>query len=134
MASIRREIPIAAPPEDVWKALRDVGNAHRVFRGVLVDCRLEEGARVVTFANGLTIRELIVDLDDAARRFSWAAVGGKIAHHNASLQVFADAEGGGSRVVWIADVLPDAASGDVAGLMEQGAASMKRTLDRPLPP
>jgi hypothetical protein len=131
MASITREIRIDAPPEDVWKALRDVGNAHRMFPDVLVDCRLEEEARVVTFANGLVLRELIVDLDDGVRRFSWAALGGRIRHHNASLQVFAGGEGGGTRVVWIADVLPHELASDMAGLMEQGAASLKRTLDRP---
>jgi carbon monoxide dehydrogenase subunit G len=134
MASITREIPIDAPPEDVWKALRDVGNAHRMFPGVLVDCRLDGDARVVTFANGLVLREMIVDLDDAARRFSWAAVGGRIRHHNASLQVLAGAQRGGTRVVWIADVLPHELASDMAGLMDQGAASLKRTLDRPRQP
>jgi carbon monoxide dehydrogenase subunit G len=129
MASIRREIPIDAPAEAVWAAVREVGNAHRVFRGVLVDCRLEGDARVVTFGNGLVIRELIVDVDDGLRRFCWAAVGGGIRHHNASLQVFAGADGN-ARVVWIADVLPGELAGQMAGLMDQGAAAMKRTLDR----
>src|SRR5262245_57104038 len=120
MASIRKETMIAAQPEDVWAAIRDVGAAHtRLAPGFLVDCRLEEdgSARVVTFANGLVARELIIDVDDAHRRLVWAVVGGRLTHHNGSLQVFAEADG--SRVVWIADLLPNDLAGTIAGMMEQ---------------
>jgi len=49
--------------------------------------RLEDGARVVTFGNGMVARELIVDCDDAARRLAWSVIGGRMTHHNASAQV-----------------------------------------------
>jgi hypothetical protein len=39
--------------------------------GFVTDTRLEDGARVVTFGNGMVARELIVDLDDSAYRMSW---------------------------------------------------------------
>ena len=94
----------------------------------MVDTRLEEGARVVTFGNGLVARELIVDVDDQARRLVWAVVGGRPSHHNASLQVFAEGERR-SRVVWIADLLPDDLAGPIAGLIDQGMAGMKKTLE-----
>ena len=45
------------------------------------------------------------------RRLGWSVVGGRLTHHNASLQVFADGEGR-SRVVWIADLLPNDLAGD----------------------
>ena len=67
MASIHKEMLLAARPEDVWAAIRDAGEVHRrLAPGFVVDCRLEVGggARVVTFANGLVARELIVDIDD----------------------------------------------------------------------
>ena len=123
MASIRKEIVVTAPVEDVWAAIRDVGAPHkRLAPGFLVDTRLEGDARVVTFANGLVVRERIVDVDDAARRLCWAVVGSpRLTHHNASLQVFAEG-GGRSRVVWIADLLPDEIAGDIRGLIEQGGA------------
>ena len=131
MASIRKEIVVGAPVEDVWAAIRDVGAPHkRLAPGFLVDTRLEGDARVVTFANGLVVRERIVDVDDAARRLCWAVVGSpRLTHHNASLQVFAEG-GGRSRVVWIADLLPDEIAGDIRGLIEQGMAVMKQTLER----
>ncbi|HJV96782.1 MAG TPA: SRPBCC family protein, partial [Albitalea sp.] len=93
------------------------------------DCRLEGDARVVTFANGVVARELIVDLDDAARRLAWAAVGGRLTHHNASVQVFAEGEAR-SRVVWIADLLPDAMAPAIDAMIGQGIAAMKTTLER----
>ena len=130
MASIRQEISIEAGADHVWDAVRDFGAPHtRLAPGFLVDARLEGDARVVTFANGLVARELIVDVDDKARRLVWAAVGGRLTHHNASMQVFAEGEGR-SRVVWIADLLPDELAGYVGGLIEQGLGVMKQTLEK----
>ena len=130
MASIRREMLVATDPARAWDAMRDVGAVHtRLAPGFVVDTRMEPGARVVTFANGLVARELIVDVDDAARRVAWAVVGGRLSHHNASLQVFAD---GGSRcrVVWIADLLPDEMAPPIAAMIDQGLGAMKQTLER----
>jgi carbon monoxide dehydrogenase subunit G len=130
MASIRKEILIDAPPEHVWAALRDVGAVHeRVAPGFVVATRLEGGARVVTFGNGMVARELIVDIDDEARRLVWAVVGTQLTHHNASVQIFADGEGR-SRLVWIADLLPDELAGDIRAMIEQAATVMKPTLER----
>src|SRR5262249_26224509 len=131
MASIREEISIAAPAETLWDAVRDVGAVHeRLAPGFAVDTRLEEGARarVVTFGHGVVARELIVDVDDRARRLCWAVVGSpRLTHHNASLQVFADGER--SRVVWVADLLPDEAAGTIRAMIGQGLAVMKKTLE-----
>ena len=134
MASIRKEIRIEAPIEDIWEAIRDVGAVHtRLAPGFVVDTRLEDGARIVTFGSGVVARELIVDIDDEARRLAWSVVGNRFTHHNASLQVFADAAGA-SRAVWIADLLPNELAGYIAGMMEQGMAVMKKTLERSLAP
>lgn len=131
MASIRREIVVEAEPERVWDAVRDVGAPHkRLAPGFVVDTQMEADARVVTFANGLVARELIVDVDDAARRLVWAVVGSpRLTHHNASLQVVPDGERR-SRVIWIADLLPNEAAPIIAGMIEQGMAVMKPTLEK----
>jgi len=73
-------------------------------------------------------RELIVDIDDEARRLVWSVVGGRMTHHNASLQVFAHGAGR-SRVVWIADLLPSDFRAYVAGLIDRGMAVMKKILE-----
>jgi carbon monoxide dehydrogenase subunit G len=130
MATIHKEIQIHARPEAVWDAIRDVGAVHeRLAPGFVVDTRMEGDARVVTFGNGLVARELIVDVDDDARRLVWSVVGGRLTHHNASLQVFADGNGG-SRVVWIADLLPNELAGYIGTLIEQASDTMKSTLER----
>ena len=129
MASIHREISIQAPPDDVWAAVRDVGAVHeRLAPGFVADTRLDGDARVVTFGNGMVVRELIVDLDDRVRRLSWAAVGGRLSHHNASMEVFSDGNGG-TRLVWTADLLPNEMAAPIAAMIEQGSAAIQSTLD-----
>ncbi len=65
MASIHKEMLIQARQEDVWAAIRDVGAVHqRLTPGFVIDARLDGDARIVTFANGAVVRELLVDIDD----------------------------------------------------------------------
>jgi hypothetical protein len=129
MASIRKEIVINASAEKVWEVVRDVGAVHtRFVPGLVTDVRLEAGARVVTFANGMVVRELIVDLDDGLKRLAYAAQGGSFKHHNASMQVFSEGERR-CRLVWITDLLPDEIVGTVRPIIEEGTMIMKRTLE-----
>jgi hypothetical protein len=130
MASIRKEMVTKASPADVWDAIRDVGALHtRLVPGFVVNTTIEPGARIVTFGNGMVVRELIVDLDDAARRLVWAAEGGALTHHNGSVQVFALGDGQTS-VVWIADLLPDDAAPAINAAMAAGMDVMRATLDK----
>jgi carbon monoxide dehydrogenase subunit G len=129
MASIRKEVLIEADPEHVWSAVRDVGNIHvRLVPGFVTDCRMEGDARIVTFANGLVLREPIISISDGDRRVAWAAVGGQFEHYNASVQVFAEGAGH-TRLVWIADLLPNGLAETVEAMIEQALAVMKRTLE-----
>lgn len=82
----------------------------------------------MTFGNGVVVRELIVDPDHEARRLAWSARGGRLTHHNASVQVLADGEGR-SLLVWIADLLPDEVADDIRAMMDQAAAVMKPSLE-----
>ena len=106
MASIHREIEVQRSQAFVWDAVRDVGSIHRrLVPGFVVACRLEGDSRYLTFANGMTIREIIVSVDDQACRHSWSARGEPFTHHNASLQVFAEGDQS-CWLVWIADLMP----------------------------
>ncbi len=129
MATIYKEFTVEAGVDRVWDALRDFGAVHqRLAPGFVTDCKVEEGARVVTFANGLVARELLVGIDESARRLCYSAVGGKATHHNASAQLFAEGPGR-TRFVWITDVLPNELAGFIDAMMEQGAGVMKRALE-----
>ena len=129
MALIRKEFTVQLGPAEVWDAFRDVGAIHtRLATGFVVDTRLEGDSRHVTFASGNTVKELIVDVDDEARRLVYSVVGGRVTHDNATFQVFAD--GSGSRIVWQRDLLPRELAPVFSASMDQGVAAMKRTLDR----
>jgi hypothetical protein len=131
MASIHREIVLEVGVDQVWSAVRDVGAIHtRLAPGFVTNVKLEAGARIVTFGNGMTARELIVDLNDETRRLAWSVVGGQMTHHNASAQVFADGPNR-TRFVWIADLLPHELGPAVAGMIEQGLKAMKQHFENP---
>jgi hypothetical protein len=128
MTSIYKEISLSAGPAAVWDVVRDIGAVHTRFApGFVVDTVMDGDDRIVTFANGLVAREVIVDVDESRRRLAYSVRSERISHHNASFQVLG--EGQGSRLVWIADVLPAAAAETVGAMMEDGIQAAKRSLD-----
>jgi hypothetical protein len=130
MASIHKDIVIDAHPDYVWDALRDFGALHtRLVPGFVLDTKLDDDARIVTFANGTVAREILVDCDDKRRRLVYAIVSERVRQHSASVQVFADGKAR-SRVVWIADVLPHDIAPHMDAQMDQGALAMQKALGR----
>ncbi len=128
MASIHKEFTVEADVASAWDAVRDVGAVHqRLVPGMVTQTQLDAGVRTVHFANGLVVREAIVDINDSLLRLAYTVEGGAASHHNASIQVFAEGPAR-CRVVWTTDVLPDTVRPAIAALMEQGAVVMQRTL------
>ena len=129
MASIIKHIEIDAPADAVWDAVSDFGAVHRRFApGFVTNVELIPGARMVTFANGLTVKELFLGVDHGRRRLAYS-VAERFAHHSASFQVD-DLGGGRSRLTWIADMLPEEAAPTVAGMMEDGLKVAQGVLGR----
>src|SRR4030095_4093388 len=129
MATIQKEIKIDRDRSFVWDAIRDVGAIHRrLVPGFVVDCKLEGNSRVITFANGMVVREVIVTVDDETYRHAWSARGEPFTHHNVSIQVFTQGAVK-CRVVWIADLLPNEVADTAEKMMLQGLSVMKRTLE-----
>ena len=133
MATVIREIGIDVRPEAAWDALRDWTAIHqRLAPGFLLDARPDGRDRIVTFFNGAVVRELFLGADEQARRLAWTVTDGSLGltHYNASAQVIPDGAAG-TRFVWTADLLPDDLEGTVTGLIEQGLATIKDTLEKP---
>ena len=129
MATIHKEIKIKRSKEFVWDAIRDVGAIDkRLVPGFVGDCKLDGDWRIVTFGNGLVVRELIVSVDDKICRHSWSARGEPLTHHNASVQVFSDGEEK-CRVVWIADLMPNEVAEVIGQMIQQALNAMKQTLE-----
>lgn len=128
MATIRKEFRSPRSAEEVWALLRRFDAVHELARGFVTATRMEgDRARVVTFANGMEVREHLVSAHDGERRLVYAITDNpRYAHYNASAQVFA--EGSGSRFVWTIDFLPDAMAGLQDAAMEAGASAMAATL------
>jgi hypothetical protein len=87
MSSIWWEETIAVPAEIAWASLRRVDRAHELFSPVLVDGTISGEIRTVTFANGLVVRERIVDVDEARQRICYTVLDGVFEHHSASMQI-----------------------------------------------
>ena len=120
MATLREILRLSSDADAVWDAVRDIGALHRrLVPGFVTDARLEDGARIVTFANGITTREAIVSVDDAARRLVYAIPRGRFVHYQATVEV--QDVGVGARLVWTIDLLPDEFSDAVRVMMRQGA-------------
>jgi hypothetical protein len=129
VATVRKEITTSAPLDAVWDAIADIGALHtRLVPGFVVHTELEPGARVVTFANGITVREPIITLDRDAKRLVWSVHGLRTTHYNGAVQAIS--EGSGTRVVWIADFLPDDAAPEIDAAMTAGASAMHAALER----
>ena len=121
MATLRKEIPIAAGATPVWHALRDFGQVHaKVAPGFVTDLKMDNGDRIVV------ARERLVTADDEACRLVYAVVDGRPSHYNAAVQVFP--EGDGSRVVWTIDLLPNELAPAVEAMMDQAVKAMRKTL------
>ena len=130
MASIIKTIDIEAPAADVWDAVADFGAVHRRFApGFVTDTELVDGARMVTFGSGVVAKELFVGADPALRRLAYSVRTERFQHHSASFQV-EDLGDDRCRLIWTADVLPDAIAPMVAGMMEQGLAAARPVVGR----
>src|ERR1700731_1302079 len=128
MASIHKDIPIDAEPEQVWAAVRVFGAVHRrLAPGFVLDARLDGDARIVTFANGTVARELLVDCDETRQRLVYAVVSERVKQHSASVQVLSDGEAR-SRLIWIVDVLPNEIAPYIDAQMDQAALAMQKAL------
>lgn len=129
MASIQKEFVIASSADDVWDAVRDFGAVHtRLAPGFVTNAVMDGDSRLVTFSNGTSAREILVDCDDAKRRLVYAVVSERIRQHSASVQIYEDGDKR-SRFVWTVDVLPNEIAPYISGQMDLSIAAMKKTLE-----
>ena len=134
MATIQKDFEVPASADAVWQAVRDFTNVQRLAPGFVTSCTAEEAGavRLLTFFNGLQVRERLVTCDDAGRRLVYTAFGGRTQHHNGTVQVVALAPDR-CRFVWTTDLLPDAVAPAIEQMMEAGMRAMRSTLTPPRP-
>ncbi len=128
MATVRKEFRSPRSVEDVWSVLKRFDAVHELAKGFVTATKMEpSGARLVTFANGMEVREWLVSSNDAERRLVYAITDSpRYTHYNATAQVFEDEAG--SRFVWTVDFMPDEMAGLQDAAMTAGAAAMRAAL------
>jgi hypothetical protein len=136
MASIYQEIPLSVPAAMAWDVIRDVGNVHvRLVPGYAAQVRLDGDQRILTMANGNTVREVILDLNEQAYRMAYTVVETvmPLDFHHASFQVF-PLDAASCRLVWITDFLPETQEPAVRARVSRGAQVMKLTIEKAADP
>ena len=68
MASIHIESKVAVSADTAWRALRQVGDADKLFAPVLDRAELHGDMRMVHFTNGPMLHERIIDVLNAAAK------------------------------------------------------------------
>jgi hypothetical protein len=131
MASIVREIPIAAPAQYCWDAVRAFDAVHvRLAPGFVTGLTMiSDRDRLVTFRSGVVATETLVGIDEQSMRLAYKIDGGPMhsGHYNASVQVIPDGAAH-CRFVWVVDVLPDEVAGRIAEAMDAGLRAIGATL------
>lgn len=129
MATLRREEIVNVSAEKAWAMLRNVGMPQVLFSGVLVDGVIERDIRTVTFANGMIVRERIIDIDETNRRVAYTVLDDLFEHHSACMEIFPAGEER-CRFVWVSDFLPNERMELVKPLVEQGSRALVANLER----
>jgi hypothetical protein len=131
VASVVRDVVIAAPADYCWDAVRAFDALHeRLAPGFVTALRMtSDRDRQITFFTGTVATETLVGLDEAAMRLAYKIDDGPMqaTHYNASVQVIS-LDAGRCRFVWIVDILPDDLAGRTAEAMDAGLRAIRATL------
>lgn len=127
MAAIFRSVVVPVNANEAWAVVGRFDDPVALAPGFATGCEMVDGERVVTFADGGTVREALVARNETRRRLSYTAVGGQSRHHNAYMEVVPVDERS-SRIEWVTDILPDTVEPFVAKRMDAGIAAVARGL------
>mgnify|MGYP001820280907 CR=1 FL=1 len=105
MASVRREVRVHRPADEVWAVVGDPATIHHWFPGI-VDATVDGTSRVITTTSGRPMPEEIVTLDHVRRRFQYRLVAPMMRHHLGTIDVH-DLGDRTSLVVYATDADPD---------------------------
>lgn len=93
MATVRRELIIDRPADDVWSLVSDPGAIARWFPGIVKstytpsDSPGTPATRKVELASGISLVEEVVTNDPLLRRFQYRITGGAFKQHLATVDV-----------------------------------------------
>lgn len=128
MATVRREVRINAPADEVWALLGDPAAIPKWFPGI-VDATVDGTTRVITTASGLPIPEEIVTLDPLLRRFQYRVQLPVVRSHLGTIDVF-DLGDGTSLVSYGTDAEPDTFALVIGGATGPALEQLRALLEK----
>ena len=111
--SVRRQVRIARPPDEVWAIVGDPARIQEWFPGI-ESSTVDGTIRVIVTGSGLPMPEEIVTNDPLQRRFQYRITAPMIREHLSTLDVL-DLEDGTCLVVYSADADPSTMALVIAG-------------------
>ena len=133
MATIRRELRIHRPADEVWAIVGDPGTIHEWFPGI-VSCTVEtteEGTvRTVVLGSGMQLVEHVVTNDPIARRFQYRIAGGVFREHLGTIDVI-DLGDGTCLGVYGTDAVPDVMALVIGGASGEALEGIRRLVEAP---
>jgi hypothetical protein len=130
MATVRIDFEVPVGAAEAWSLIADFGHPQELAPGFVAACTRTGDERLVTFASGVAVRELLVACEDDRRRLCYAAVGGRALHHQATMTV--EDAGRRARIRGETDLLPDALAPFVEAQMAAGAQAIVAGVSDPL--
>ena len=125
MATLRSDVTIDRPADDVWAVVSDARRISEWFPAVLTSSATGNG-RSCELQGGVPLEEEIVTNDPALRRFQYRIVGGGVPaeSHLGTIDVHA-LDDGRSLVVYSTEITPDELAGTMGPALEGGVQGLK---------
>jgi hypothetical protein len=127
MATVRREIRIHAPAEEVWATIGDPGTIHEWFPGIVAST-VEGTVRTITLGSGVPLPEDIITNDPILRRFQYRISGGLFRNHLGTVDVL-DLGDGTCLTVYSTDAEPDVMALVIGGATGAALHELKRQIE-----
>ena len=125
--SVRREVRIQCPPDEVWDLVGDPVRLPEWWPGI-VDAQVDGDSRVITTGAGIPMPETIVTCDRLQRRFQYRITAPMFREHLSTLDVL-DLGDGTSMAVYSADAQPATMALVIAGAAGNALENAKRILE-----
>jgi hypothetical protein len=126
-ASVRRQVRIARPPDDVWAIVGDPARIAEWFPGI-ESATVDGDSRTIVTGSGLPMPEQILTCDPLQRRFQYRITTPMFREHLSTLDVL-DLGDGTSLVVYSADADPSTMALVIAGAAGNALEHLRTTME-----
>lgn len=128
LGSIRYEVRIARPADEVWELAGDPTRLHEWFPGV-ASCQVDGTSRVIVLGSGLPMPEEILVNDPVRHRFQYRITAPIFRHHRGTIDAI-DLDDGTCLVVYATEADPRTMALTIAGGTAGALDELKRQMEQ----